>query len=140
MAPTNAASTNQVTLTNIQSLGNLPPVKPGFIAELCLPDGDNEALRRTLSQLVADLKQEPIFGKVDSLSVDRRRNLVDPKILLADRNFALQIELADQELYLPPLLPDPLSPLPAGRDSKSSPRSFRQKLERQVSAAEWEDR
>ncbi|MBI4323671.1 MAG: pilus assembly protein PilM [Chloroflexi bacterium] len=185
VAPTNAASTNQVTLTNLQSLSNLPPVKQGFIAEVCLPDGDGEALRHTLSQLVADLKQEPIFGKVDSLSVDRRRNLVDPNLLLADRNFTFQIELADKELQraaahhepagqgrLVPASaefktndaagtsrphpdgsivprpgpktkeasPEPAVPSPIGRDSKSLPRSFRQKLERQVSSAAWEDR
>ncbi len=106
--------TNQLSQTNLTallrygpaSLTNLPaavtnllPTAPGFIAELCVPE-DAEPARRTFSQLVSDLKQDPLFARVDSLSEDLRRNLADPKVLLPDRHFALSIELADAQWEL----------------------------------------
>lgn len=107
--------TNQLTQTNFTgllrygpaSLTNLPasvtnllPVTPGFIAELCVPE-DADPARRSFSQLVSDLKQDPLFARVDSLSEDLRRNLADPKVLLPDRHFALSLELADAQWELP---------------------------------------
>jgi hypothetical protein len=102
--PTNilaATSVPPVLMTNVlaAALTN-PPVKPGFIAELCMPE-EGETARRTFSELVADLKKDPMFSKVDSLSSDLRRNLADPKVLLPDRHFALAFELADTELLRP---------------------------------------
>jgi Tfp pilus assembly PilM family ATPase len=114
--PLPALSTNQPGATNLllplrypslivsnlfgPVLTNPSPAKPGFITELCIPE-EPEAARRTLSQLVNDLKQDPIFAKVDSLSDDLRRPLADPKVLLSDRHFALSLELADTELQRP---------------------------------------
>ena len=63
----------------------------GFITEVCLPE-QGEAMRRSLSQLVNDLKQSQLFQNVDSLAADRRRNLVDPAVLLPE-HFTLVLEL-----------------------------------------------
>jgi len=79
---------------------NPSPAKAGFIAELCIPE-EPEGARRTLGQLVNDLKQDPLFAKVDSLSDDLRRPLADPSVILPDRYFALSLDLADTELQRP---------------------------------------
>lgn len=93
---------------------NIPPattaitntLRRGFVAELCINE-DGEMRRRLLSQVVADLKQDPIFSNVDTLPVDRRKNLANPKVLLADRHFALSLELAGDE-FQQSLLPPPV--------------------------------
>lgn len=72
---------------------NAPVTRPGFIAELCVPE-PAEAARRTFSDVVGALKQDPLFARVDSLSDDLRRELADPKVLLPDRHFALALDLA----------------------------------------------
>jgi hypothetical protein len=70
-----------------------PPFHKGFITELCLPE-QGDAMRQSLSQLVENLKQSSLFKNVDSLPADRRRNLVDPAVLLPE-NFTLVLELPD---------------------------------------------
>jgi Tfp pilus assembly PilM family ATPase len=69
------------------------PLPLGFITELCLPE-QGEAMRRSLSQLVTNLKQSQLFQNVDSLPADRRRNLVDPAVLLPE-HFTLVLELPE---------------------------------------------
>ena len=73
--------------------------KPGFIAELCLKE-EGEAMRSTLGQVVGELKQSPIFSSVDTLPVDLRKNLANPKVLIPDRHFALVLDLAE-DIYQP---------------------------------------
>jgi hypothetical protein len=77
-------------------LTNSSPAKPGLIAELCVPEGP-EAARVTLSQIVKELKQQKLFSKVDLLSDDLRRNLADPKVTIADRDFVLSLDFAETE-------------------------------------------
>jgi Tfp pilus assembly PilM family ATPase len=96
-----------------------PPLSNGFIAELCLPE-QGDAMRRTLSQLVAELRQSRLFQNVDSLPADRRRNLVDPALLLPEY-FALVLELPDDRF--PP--PAGAGAKPAG--SSSFPENSRDK-------------
>jgi Tfp pilus assembly PilM family ATPase len=69
------------------------PFPHGFITELCLPE-QGDAMRKSLSQLVNDLKQSQLFQNVDSLPADRRRSLVDPAVLLPE-HFTLVLELPD---------------------------------------------
>lgn len=71
-----------------------------FIAELCIP-GDGDKALKTLSDLVADLKKETLFRRVDSLPSNQRRNLVDAKALVPDRHFSLFLELAEVGLERP---------------------------------------
>jgi Tfp pilus assembly PilM family ATPase len=86
LAPDLAASLSAAT--------NLSPAKPGFIAELCVPE-DLENSRRLLSQLVNELKRQPLFAKVDLLSEDLRRNLADPKVVLPDHRSVLALDFAE---------------------------------------------
>ncbi len=79
---------------------NLAPAKPGCIAELCVPE-DAETARTVLSQLVNELKQQPLFSKVDLLSDDLRRGLADPKVVLPDRHFVLALDFAATEFQQP---------------------------------------
>ncbi len=120
-APLNPGSTNKPPRTNAVAgsgerswplLPNLPrtglwptngtPAKPGMIAELCVPE-DPEAARVVLSQVVKDLKQQSIFSKVDLLSDDLRRNVADPKVVLADRDFVLALDFAETDFLVPAL-------------------------------------
>lgn len=79
-------------------------VRAGFLAEVTLPE-QGEAMRRMLSQLVADLRSAHLFSNVDLLPADRRRALVDPALVLPDRHFTLALELPVDRL--PPLPPPP---------------------------------
>jgi hypothetical protein len=87
---------------------NLSPAKPGFIAELCIPE-DADGARRVRRQLVDELKEQRLFSKVDLLSDDLRRNLADPKVIVPDRDFVLVLDFAETEfqqaLLLRRLLP-----------------------------------
>ena len=90
---------------------NLGPAKPGLIAELCIP-GDADGARQTRRQLVDDLKEQRLFSKVDLLSDDLRRQLADPKVVVADRDFVLALDFAETEFQqpLPPRKPLPSAP------------------------------
>jgi hypothetical protein len=85
---------------------NLSPAKPGFIAELCIPE-DVDGARRVRRQLVDELKEQRLFSKVDLLSDDLRRNLADPKVIIPDRDFVLALDFAETEFQqaLPPRKP-----------------------------------
>ncbi len=78
----------------------IPELKPGFIAELCLKE-EGEAMRTTLGQVVSELKQSPVFSSVDTLPIDLRKNLANPKVLIPNRHFALALELAE-DIYQSP--------------------------------------
>lgn len=80
---------------------NRPPPKPGFVAELCIPE-EGEALRRSLSQTVAALQRNPRFKNVDTVPPEQRRALAEPKALLPnpERHFALLLELATNEFLV----------------------------------------
>jgi Tfp pilus assembly PilM family ATPase len=79
------------------------PVRAGFLAEVCVPER-GEAMRRTLSQLVADLRSAQLYSNVDLLPADRRRAVVDPALVLPDQHFTLALELPPNRFpQLPPL-------------------------------------
>ncbi|MBI2925478.1 MAG: pilus assembly protein PilM [Verrucomicrobia bacterium] len=98
-----AFSTNVPADTNLFLQVTNVPAKPGFIAELCIPAESDKALK-TLSDLVAELKKEPLFSNVDSLAANQRKNLVDPKVLVPDRHFSLFIEVKESEWQPPAAL------------------------------------
>jgi len=79
---------------------NAPLGARGFIAELCVPE-DPETARGMLSELVSDLSRQPIFARVDSLSDDQRRSLADPKVIIPDRHFALELDFAATDFERP---------------------------------------
>jgi len=77
-----------------------PPGRREFVAELCIPS-DGEAMRRILSQVVTDLKQSGLFGRVDALPPERKRTIVDPRVVLSNHVFAVSMQLAGEELSAP---------------------------------------
>jgi Tfp pilus assembly PilM family ATPase len=99
--------TNAPPDTNLFVQANPPPSKPGLIAELCIP-ADNEKALKTLSDLVTELKRTPAFKNVDALAANERKQLVDPKVLVPDRHFALAIEPKEADWL--PLAPAPRPP------------------------------
>jgi Tfp pilus assembly PilM family ATPase len=104
------------------ALTNAPLGTRGFIAELCVPE-DPETARGILSQLVNDLNQQPLFTRVDLLSDDQRRNLADPKVIVPDRHFALELDLAATEFEQP--LPVKRPPGPRGPSPPSKTGAYR---------------
>ncbi|HKS37173.1 MAG TPA: pilus assembly protein PilM [Verrucomicrobiae bacterium] len=110
------------------SATNPPPQKYGFVAELCVPE-EPEAMRRVVSQLVTDLKRDPLFRNVDALSAEWRRNLVDPKLLIPDRSISLELELAATE-FLPIQKPPERKPSSTTPDLRSPQRSSGRNPER----------
>jgi Tfp pilus assembly PilM family ATPase len=131
--PSGLASTNKLPRTNLLAAvtgrtkggatewsvasatsTNLSPAKPGFIAELCIPE-DVDGARRIRRQLVDELKAQRLFSKVDLLSDDLRRNLADPKVIIPDRDFVLVLDFAETEFQqaLPPRKSPAGSPLRA---------------------------
>jgi Tfp pilus assembly PilM family ATPase len=91
---TNAPGPTNVIVAPTAAPTNVPPLKDGFVAELCVPE-EGDAQRRTLSRVVTELKRSPLFKNVDSLSADRRRAVADTNVVLADRHFALELEVAE---------------------------------------------
>ncbi len=71
-----------------------------YILELCVPS-EGEALRRILSDVVANLKRNVLFSRVDSLPPERKRDWVDPKVAISNRVFAVAMEVAGAELPRP---------------------------------------
>ncbi len=71
-----------------------------YILELCVPS-EGEALRRILSDVVASLKRNVLFSRVDSLPPERKRDWVDPKVAVSNRVFAIAMEIAGKELPRP---------------------------------------
>lgn len=131
--------TNEPPPTNVVGLIGPLPLEPpvptnritraGFIAELCIPE-EGEAMRRTRSQLVTALKQNPRFKNVDTMPAEQRRPLAEPKVLLPnpERHVALFLELATNEFLVAAApatnvtvtTPSPRSGLPIGRPAGKS--------------------
>jgi hypothetical protein len=107
-----------------QAGGTNTPVAAGperreFIVELCVPR-EGEALRRVLSDVVVNLKRNVLFNRVDSLSPERKRDLIDPKVAVSNRVFAVAMEVAGGRLTPPTPLPERGRP-PVARDGRRPP-------------------
>jgi Tfp pilus assembly PilM family ATPase len=87
-------TTNRFGVSNTLGASEESLLKPAFIVELCVPATGEQTLK-VVSDVVADLKKNPLFSRVDSVPKDQRRALVDPKVLIPDRYFAVSVELAD---------------------------------------------
>jgi Tfp pilus assembly PilM family ATPase len=92
-ATTNAAPATLSRLANALPAGTNSAAKPGLIAEVSVPE-DPEASRILLSQLVRNLKQQPLYSKVDLLSDDLKRSVADPKVIVPDKDFVLALDFA----------------------------------------------
>lgn len=98
------------------------PARPEreFIAELCIPL-EGEALRRVLSDVVANLQQNVLFRRVDALPDERRQDLVDPRVAVSNRVFSLALEVAGRDLPPPRALAPRGKPAPE-RSGERAPR------------------
>jgi Tfp pilus assembly PilM family ATPase len=109
---------------------NAPSAAPPreFIVELCTPH-EGERLRRILSDLVAHLKSEPLFQRVDSLPPERSRDRVPPNVAISNHVFGIAMEIADTPLPPPVIAPPPPATSdgrrPAPARSTSEPRANR---------------
>jgi hypothetical protein len=102
--------TNRFGLTNAVSLTDENLAKPAFVIELCVPAQGDQTLK-TVGDVVAQLRQDSLFGRVDLVPAAQRRALVDPKVLIPDRHFAISVALADlgwRDLFDVVKLMDPL--------------------------------
>ncbi len=127
---TNApATTNLVTLPAVIAT-NAPPARREFIVELCIPQEGDEA-RRILNQVVTDLKQSKLFSKVDALPPERKRSLVDARLVLTNHVFAVAMEMSPKDIL--PLASSPAERVPhqvAAREPKRTTTFPRPKGER----------
>jgi hypothetical protein len=73
---------------------NASPARPGCIVELTMPE-QGEPARTILSQLVGELQQAKVFGRVDSVSDDLRKNLADPQVVVGESHFVLALDFAE---------------------------------------------
>jgi type IV pilus assembly protein PilM len=80
------------------------PLRHGLLAEVSVPER-GDAMRRTLTQLVTDLRNSQMFSNVDLLPADRRRAVVDPSLVLPEQHFTLALELPPDRF--PQLAPGP---------------------------------
>lgn len=117
-APTNVVDVVGPTVPPALTAGaatNRPALRPGFVAEVCIPE-EGDAQRRTLSQLVSFLKQSPNFKNVDTVPLEQRRSLANPKTVLPERHFAIAMELVDNEFRKEPKGTNApaVKPVPAG--------------------------
>ena len=122
---TNTAAAPSSRDTELLSAATGPdgsPAKPGLIAELCVPE-DSEGARRVLSQVVNDLKERPLFNKVDLLSDDLRRSLADPKVMVPDRHYSLSLDFAATEFSPPAAARRPRFSEAGGTSTKSGRRA-----------------
>lgn len=81
-------------------LTNTSPARPGCIVELTMPE-QGEPARAILSQVVGELQQAAVFGRVDSLSDDLRKNLADPQVTVGDSHFVLALDFAETDFLRP---------------------------------------
>jgi Tfp pilus assembly PilM family ATPase len=95
---TNRPVVSLTTSTSAVSL--LAPARHEFITELCIP-ADGEVQRRILSQVVAELQQTSLFRRVDVLPPERKRNLVDPRVVLSNHVFAVSLQVTSEDLPPP---------------------------------------
>jgi len=119
---TNVVTTNEV----FSVITNAPLAKRGFISELCVPE-DAETARRTLSQIVTELKQARVFRNVDTLPAEAHRPLAEPKLLLPDKCFSLSLELAESDFPEAVNLIDKAPAVAVVREVKPGPRTFKQR-------------
>jgi len=115
--PVTATNLTNVTLTVAAT--NVPPSRREFIAELCIPQEGN-AMFPVLTQVVSELRRQPLFARVDVLPQERRRSLVDPKVVISNRFFAVAMELGGKA---------PPKPTPP-RETKRTAQWLRPKSER----------
>ncbi len=83
--------TNQPPLAAAQSYLN-PGRNAEFVTEVCIPQ-QGEPARRILSQFVFSLKALGVFSKVDELPTERKREIVDPRVMISNQVYGVSMEM-----------------------------------------------
>ena len=88
------SSTNTTTSPDLELVNrtNRVNMRRGFILELVLKS-EGEAMRQELADVVTFLRDQDFLFNADILPADTRRPLVDPKLLIQDRHFAVSMEM-----------------------------------------------
>lgn len=89
-------STNQPSPASI-SMASHSTTNAEFVAEVCIPQ-QGEPARRILSQFIASLKRLSIFSRVDALPTERKRELVDPRVMISNQVYGVTMDVAMQPL------------------------------------------
>ncbi len=108
------ASTNQAALGPAQTHLN-PGRRAEFVTEVCIPQ-QGEPARRILSQFVLSLKGLGVFARVDELPAERKREIVDPRVIISNQVYGVSMEMA---------LPSPLGAEDSEFRRNSSPGASR---------------
>ena len=86
---------------------------------------------------MTNLKQAPLFRNVDTLAPARKKEWVDPKLVMPDHHFALTLDLVENEFQIPATGKGKIQSPPASRDVKPAPRTFKQKAETRFPSKEY---
>lgn len=89
LSSTNTTPSSNIDLSNRTNRVNM---HRGFILELVLKS-EGEAMRQELADVVTFLRDQDFLFNADILPADTRRPLVDPKLLIQDRHFAVSMEM-----------------------------------------------
>jgi Tfp pilus assembly PilM family ATPase len=127
------AGTNQGSQALSVFPTNAAPARREFVAELCIPQ-EGEEMRRLLNAVVNDLKHNPLFSKVDSLPAERKRNWVDPKVLITNRVFGVAIEIGGGQTQPTPQTPRAPTATPPARENRRLEAPLRVRGERPAAA------
>jgi Tfp pilus assembly PilM family ATPase len=104
--PAHPAATNSPPMTGSARLTN------AFIAEFSTSE-DAPTARAALSGMIDGFKQAGIFSKVDIVSDDQRRKLVNPAVVVPQGYYTLAFTLEDDDVLPSLLTGDDLRRLPA---------------------------
>ena len=97
---------------------NATVLSEGFVAELSISDKVADKLKE-LGALVGELKKTPLFRNVDVLASNQRNtNILDPKVVAADRYYSLALALAEPDAPAPELRSEVKTNTAASRANK----------------------
>lgn len=86
------SSTNQPA-PGLAQLHLNPGRRTEFVTEVCIPQ-QGEPARRILSQFVLSLKGLGVFERVDELPTERKREIVDPRVIISNQVYGVSMEMA----------------------------------------------
>ncbi len=86
-----APATNQVGTAVVPTPAS-PSSQAEFITEVCIPR-EGDAARQVLSERVGALKRPGVFANVDALPLERKREWVDPRVMISNHVYGLVLEM-----------------------------------------------
>lgn len=95
-----------------------------FVIEVCEP-GEVGIWMSNLTRIVNRLREDTIFSKVDALPPERRRELVDPAVIVENRLYAMSLRMAGVAPHPPQVLSLPVAAPSAPTASTAPARETR---------------